>query len=109
MQSFTTTRAGARTPNRLPASQPLLRGALLLIIGLPLLFGSNDGLRAIGDTVRGVGPPTDFVQDIVGARALGQHTDAYPVLADGAAELGVAWPIVEHRSTHPPTAFLFAL
>lgn len=50
----------------------------------------------------------DFVTDLIGARALLNGGDPYPVLGPALQELGVSWP-VEHRSTHPPTAFLFVL
>src|SRR5262249_50277003 len=68
----------------------------------------NDGLRAVRDTWRGAAQPTEFVQDVIGARALQQGTNPYPILGEGAQELGLSWPI-GHRSTHPPTAFLFVL
>ena len=62
----------------------------------------------IRDTWGGVGRPTEFVQDLIGARALKHGTEPYPVLSQGAEEFGLVWPIA-HRSTHPPTAFLLAM
>ena len=82
--------------------------ALLLVVWSAHGSFRADGLRMIRDTWSGVGRPTEFVQDVIGARALASRADPYPILGQGAQELGLQWPIV-HRSTHPPTAFLFAL
>src|SRR5215208_1093822 len=55
------------------------------------------------------GPPyNDFVADFIGARALLHRGDAYPLLGPAVRDLDVDWN-VPHRSTHPPTALLFAL
>jgi Glycosyltransferase family 87 len=56
----------------------------------------------------GQGPPADFAQDIVGARALLLGGEAYPVLGPAFQTLGLSWDL-QHASTHAPTAFLFAL
>lgn len=81
-----------------------------LLVVLWLAFGSfrSDGLRVVRDTWSGAGRPTEFVQDLIGARALLLGMNTYPVLSQGAEQIGLAWPIA-HRSTHPPTAFLLAL
>jgi hypothetical protein len=63
----------------------------------------------VGLTLLGSGQPeNDFVQDLAGARALRHGGNAYPLVSVAAAELGLVWEI-EHQSTHPPSAFLFAL
>lgn len=54
------------------------------------------GVNAATQTLAGIGPDSDFAQEIIGARALIQGGDLYPVFA------GI-------YSTHPPTAFLLAL
>jgi len=61
-------------------------------------------LRPLG----GFGGPSDLLQDLVGARALRHGGDLYPPLGPAIAALGVDWPLT-HRSTHPPSAFLFLL
>jgi hypothetical protein len=86
----------------------LAAGGLLIVLWCSVGSFRNDGLRAIRDTWRGAARPTEFVQDFIGARALRQGTNPYPILGQGAEEFGLAWPIA-HRSTHPPTAFLLAL
>jgi hypothetical protein len=71
--------------------------------------GPFAGLRVPRSALSLQGPPLDFAQDVLGARGLLRRGAAYPILAAGArAEWGLEWG-VEHRSTHPPTAFLFAL
>lgn len=69
-----------------------------------LVRGLVDGVL----TLVGSGPPSDFAQEVIGARALLHGGDAYPAIAG-------AW-ITEYGltanagfSTHPPTAFLLAL
>lgn len=81
---------------------------LLVVVWLARGSFRADGLRAVRDTWHGAGAPSEFVQDLIGARALQQHTNPYPVLGQAAEQLGLTWPIA-HRSTHPPTAFLLAL
>jgi hypothetical protein len=81
---------------------------LLIVVWVARGSFRADGLRMIRDTWGGVGQPTEFVQDLIGARALQRGTEPYPVLSQGAEALGLVWPI-PHRSTHPPTAFLLAL
>jgi hypothetical protein len=68
----------------------------------------EDGFRAAVAVLQGEAAYGDFAQDYVGARALRDDERAYPVLGPAFARVGIDWP-VEHRSTHPPTAFLFAL
>src|ERR671932_786529 len=103
-----------RSPERLVLSNPRRVCNYLVSAGLGLLFflalGSFrvDGLRAVRDTWGGKARPTEFVQDLIGARALLDGTNPYPVLREGAERLGLSWRI-DHRSTHPPTAFLLAL
>jgi len=51
----------------------------------------------------------DYAQDYIGARALLDKTkDLYPVLSDAFVDIGINWN-APHLSTHPPTAYLFAL
>src|SRR3954454_5350187 len=81
-------------------------------LGIVLLMALGtfrvDGLRAVRDTWGGQARPTLFVQDLIGARALLDGMTPYPILSEGAERVGLNWPIA-HRSTHPPTAFLFVL
>jgi hypothetical protein len=86
----------------------LVSGGLLVVLWLSLGSFRTDGLRLIHDTWAGAARPSEFVQDLIGARALWYHTNPYPVLGQGAEEMGLSWPI-GHRSTHPPTAFLLVL
>jgi Glycosyltransferase family 87 len=99
----------------------LVRGALLAVaaleLGLVLALpapanqdkpGILGGLRTAAAQLRGEGPPVDLVQDYVGGRRLVRRHDAYPVLTEAFASVGLRWP-AEHRSTHPPTAFLLVL
>ena len=86
----------------------LAAGGLLIVLWFSVGSFRNDGLRAIRDTWLGAARPTEFVQDLIGARGLRQGTNPYPILGQGAEEFGLAWPIA-HRSTHPPTAFLLVL
>ena len=51
---------------------------------------------------------TDFAQDYIGAKALLNREELYPILGPAFERLGLKWNVV-HRSTHPPTAFLLAL
>jgi len=49
----------------------------------------------------------DIAQDYVGARALIHHEEElYPILTIAFEKLGIEWH-ADHRSSHPPTAFLF--
>ena len=50
----------------------------------------------------------DFAQDYIGARALLNQDELYPVLGPAFERIGLKWE-VGHRSTHPPSAFLLAL
>ena len=70
--------------------------------------GILGGIRTAAAQLRGEGPPVDLVQDYVGARRFVERRDPYPVLTDAYASVGLQWR-AEHRSTHPPTAFLFVL
>jgi hypothetical protein len=56
----------------------------------------------------GNGRKADFAQDYIGARALLSQEELYPVLGPAFDRIGLKWD-VEHRSTHPPSAFLLAL
>jgi hypothetical protein len=85
--------------------------ALLLLLPAPAnpdKPGVSGGIRTAAAQLRGAGPPIDLVQDYVGARALAGDGDAYPVLTTAYSSVGIAWP-AEHRSTHPPTAFVLVL
>ena len=70
--------------------------------------GRLDGLRSAAAHLQRKGIRADFAQDYVGARALLHHRDPYPVAGVAFDEIGLDWPL-RNRSTHPPTAFLFAL
>ena len=51
----------------------------------------------------------DIAQDYIGARALIYHDEElYPILTIAFEKLGIEWH-ADHRSSHPPTAFLFVL
>jgi hypothetical protein len=66
------------------------------------------GIEWTAAALRGRGERADFAQDYVGARALLDGSNAYPVLGPALRKVGLEWSL-DHRSTHPPTAFLFAL
>lgn len=52
---------------------------------------------------------TDFQQDYIGAFALlHKNKELYPILGPAFYEMGINWNVL-HRSTHPPTAYLFVL
>ena len=86
--------------------------ALLLLTvsapGNPDKPGFDGGIRTAAALLRGEGPPVDLVQDYVGARSLARGGDSYPVLTRAYAKVGLRWR-AEHRSTHPPTAFVLVL
>jgi Glycosyltransferase family 87 len=91
----------------------LAAGELAVLLLLPAPAnpdkpGVSGGIRTAAAQLRGAGPPIDLVQDYVGARALVGGGDAYPVLTRAYARVGLDWP-AEHRSTHPPTAFVLVL
>ncbi len=84
---------------------------LLVIVPAPAdpdLPGRFDGARTVAATLRGDGPRADFAADYVGARALLNGRDPYPLLADAFKNVGLDWPVYA-RSTHPPTAEVLAL
>ena len=66
----------------------------VLAIG-PAMLGGNGKLLG------------DVATDVVGFRRLAENRDAYPILRDGLAEIGIDWD-VPHPSTHPPTGYLLA-
>jgi hypothetical protein len=70
--------------------------------------GVLGGIRTAAAQLRGEGPPVDLVQDYVGARRFVGGGDAYPSLTEAFASVGIQWP-ANHRSTHPPTAFILVL
>jgi hypothetical protein len=70
--------------------------------------GVDGGIRTAAAQLRGEGPPVDLVQDYVGARSLVGEGDPYEVLTQAYASVGIVWR-AEHRSTHPPTAFVLTL
>ena len=70
--------------------------------------GVDGGIRTAAAQLRGAGPPVDLVQDYVGARSLVGKGDPYEILTQAYASVGLIWP-AEHRSTHPPTAFVLTL
>jgi Glycosyltransferase family 87 len=76
--------------------------------GNPDKPGRLGGIRTAAAQLRGGGPPVDLVQDYVGARDVARGREAYPVLTRAYASVDLTWP-AEHRSTHPPTAFLLVL
>ena len=69
---------------------------------------SLDGLLSAAALLRGDGPRADVAQDVVGARALIDRSNAYPVLGPAFKRIGLDWDL-DGVSTHPPTAFLLAL
>jgi Glycosyltransferase family 87 len=71
----------------------------------PGVFG---GIRTAAAQLRGAGPPIDLVQDYEGARKLAAGHDPYMVLTQAFANVGLVWR-ADHRSTHPPSAFLLVL
>ena len=51
----------------------------------------------------------DIAQDYIGANALIHHNEElYPVLVTAFEKMGITWQ-ADHRSTHPPTAFLMVV
>jgi hypothetical protein len=70
--------------------------------------GVDGGIRTAAAQLRGAGPPVDLIQDYIGARSLVGHGDPYEILTQAYASVGIVWP-AEHRSTHPPTAFVLTL
>lgn len=51
----------------------------------------------------------DVASDYIGAHALiNRNEELYPVLIDAYEKMGISWA-ANHRSTHPPTAFLFVV
>lgn len=67
------------------------------------------GTAAWAQTMFGYGVESDLGQDLVGARALLDGGDAYPSIGPAMmGHFGVDWDVAA-SSTHPPTAFLFAL
>lgn len=109
-------RVGTRL--RAPMMRRLLPAAIaagLVVAGIVLLPSPSRpvdarvvGLQYAASAVRGEGPRADLAQDYIGARALRHGDDVYPVLGPKLKTIGVHWN-VQDRSTHPPTAFLFAL
>jgi len=80
----------------------------VIIIGLGILIGFDYGIFIIP---RLVNYPLmhDIASDYVGARALINHNkELYPVLKDAFQEIGINWN-ADHRSTHPPTAYLLVV
>jgi hypothetical protein len=66
-------------------------------------------LRGIADaylTLVGMAPPSDFVQEVIGGRALLNGGNPYPI-APPLIEFGLTQ--ISGYSTHPPTAFLLAI
>lgn len=67
-----------------------------------------DTIKYGSATLKGEIPFSDFVQEVVGFRALYNKSDPYPVLGPELKKsLGIEWGVV-HGSTHPPTSFLLA-
>jgi len=67
-----------------------------------------DTIKYGSTTLKGQIPFSDFVQEVVGFRAIYNKTDPYPILGPALKEsLGIDWGVV-HGSTHPPTSFLLA-
>jgi Glycosyltransferase family 87 len=97
-----------------PGVRGVLIGVAVLELALVLTLsapanpdkpGITGGIRTAAAQLRGEGPPVDLVQDYYGARALGRGGDPYPILTRAYASVGLDWR-ANHRSTHPPTAFL---
>ena len=105
------TRASVRRVDRVLFAVAVVEVALLLLVPSPRNPGKpgiTGGIRTAAAQLRGEGPPVDLVQDYVGARRLVGGEDAYPRLTEAFASVGLNWR-VNHRSTHPPTAFLLVL
>jgi hypothetical protein len=85
--------------------------AALLLLSAPAnpdKPGVAGGIRTAAAQLRGEGPPIDLVQDYVGARRLVLDGDPYVRLTQAFASVGISWR-ADHRSTHPPTAFMLVL
>jgi Glycosyltransferase family 87 len=74
----------------------------------PPLGLQTTGIEWTAAALRGHGEPADLAQDYIGARALLDGSNAYPVLGPAYRKVGLEWSL-HNRSTHPPTAFLLAL
>ena len=97
--------------NRVLVALAAIEVAALLLVPAPAnpdKPGVSGGIRTAAAQLRGEGPPVDLVQDYVGARRLVGGGDSYPVLTRAFASVGIDWP-ANHRSTHPPSAFVLVL
>jgi hypothetical protein len=106
------------TPDAKPSSPRaqlsiLAAGLLVLaaILALPphtgkRIFNWLDTLRVASSILKATPQRVDIATDFVGARALLNRTDPYPILAPSLRDLGLSWDEAEHRSTHPPTCYL---
>jgi len=100
-----------------PRVRGVLIGVAILELALVLTLpappnpdkpGVTGGIRTAAAQLRGEGPPVDLVQDYYGARAISRGGDPYPILTGAYESVGLDWH-ANHRSTHPPTAFLLVL
>lgn len=66
-------------------------------------------LTYVPTTLRGQIQYSDLGQDIIGLRALLRGQNPYPILSEAASSIGIVEWKANHRSTHPPTAFLLTL
>ena len=64
-----------------------------------------DILRNASAAIKGEFEKSDIAQDIVGFRAMMSSDAMYQNLGVSLKTLGIDWPI-EHKSTHPPTAYI---
>jgi Glycosyltransferase family 87 len=101
--------------SRLPSGENglLIVGLIVFIfyLALPLPVRGNQIDYVIAVEIGSAGLKgqydySDIVQDFIGFRALLFRQDPYPVLGPAFKAIGIDWD-VPHKSTHPPTAFLF--
>lgn len=103
----------AHQPCRPTATPRVVVGLLAAALVAGPLSSSWDDVSAHGwravNLLGGANPISEFGQDYIGAAALISDVDAYPILTEAHRDvLGIDFH-AGHRSTHPPTAFLFAL
>lgn len=111
--SFFEARRFLRSPRAQRALLVLAAVQLAVLLTLPAPRdpehpGIDGGIRTAAAQLRGEGPRIDFAQDYVASRRLVGSGDLYPKIDDAFATVGIS-SRVEHRSTHPPTAFVLTL
>jgi hypothetical protein len=96
--------------SRVPFSDhAILAIGSLILLELLFLNGLHRSPAYLGldasYVLKGQAPFEDIAQDMVGFRALVEHSDPYPILGPAFRDIGINWN-VDHASTHPPTCFL---